>query len=112
MSDVVEKPAAPAVTVTSPANGTDLKVTWTAPDNTGPAITGYRLECTGTDVPEAQCPKDDIAANAIEHTITGLTANKSYRVRLRAKNAEGDGAWSSWVTQSTNKDGNTLPEFH
>ena len=26
-------------------------------------------------------------------------------------NAEGDGSWSSWVTQSTNKEGNTLPTF-
>ena len=113
VSDVTEKPAAPAVTVTSPdtSNSTTLVVTWTAPDNTGPVITGYRLECTGTDVPETQCPKDDIADTAVTHTITGLTANKSYRVRLRAKNAEGDGAWSSWVTQSTNKDGNNPPTF-
>ena len=113
VSDVAEKPAAPAVTVTSPdtSNSTTLVVTWTAPDNTGPAITGYRLECTGTDVPDDQCPKDDIAADAGTHTITGLTANKSYRVRLRAKNAEGDGAWSSWVTQSTNKEDNNLPSF-
>ena len=111
VSDVAEKPAAPLVTVTSPATGTDLTVTWTAPDNTGPAITGYRLECTGTEVPDDQCPKDDIAENAVSHTITGLTANKSYRVRLRAESDEGDGAWSSWVTQSTNKANNSLPTF-
>ena len=114
VSDLAEKPAAPAVTVTSPTNdsNTTLVLTWTAPDNTGPAITGYELECTGTPKPpEAQCPKDDIAANLTTHTITGLTAGKSYRVRLRAKNNEGDGAWSSWVTQPTNKDGNNLPSF-
>ena len=40
VTDVAEKPAAPAVTVTSPANGTTLTVTWDAPGNTGPAITG------------------------------------------------------------------------
>ena len=75
MSDVVEKPAAPLLTVTSPAGGTTLLVTWTAPDNTGPNITGYELECTGTPKPpEAQCPKDDIANDAVDHTITGLTA--------------------------------------
>ena len=113
VSDVAEKPAAPAVTVTSPTtdDNTTLVVTWTAPDNTGPAITSYRLECTGTDVPDDQCPKDDIDAAAVTHNITGLTANKSYRVRLRAKNDEGDGAWSSWVTQSTNKENNNLPTF-
>ena len=110
VSDVAEKPSAPAVTVTSPVSGTDLKVTWTAPDNTGPAITGYRLECTGTDVPDDQCPKD-LDKALVTHTIADLTKGKSYRVRLRAKNDEGDGAWSSWVTQSTNKDSNTLPIF-
>ena len=112
VSDVIEKPAAPAVTVTSPESGTDLVLTWTAPDNTGPAITGYELECTGTPKPPtAQCPKDDIDATTVTHTIASLTAGKSYRVRLRAVNAEGDGVWSSWVTQSTNKTGNALPAF-
>ena len=114
VSDVAEKPAAPTVTVTSPVNGTDLTVTWDEPDNTGPDITGYRLECTGTDVPDDQCPKDlattdDNNDGVGTHTITGLTADKSYRVRVRAENDEGDGAWSSWVTQSTNKEGNQLP---
>ena len=114
VSDVAEKPAAPTVTVTSP-NGTSLTVTWDVPDNTGPAITVYRLECTGTDVPDDQCPTDLATSLVSEgvgtHTITGLTANKSYRVRLRAENPEGDGAWSIWVTQSTNKDDNILPSF-
>ena len=86
------------------------------PDNRGPAITGYRLECTGTDVPDDQCPIDLVPATVVigevgSHTITGLTADKSYRVRLRAKNDEGDGTWSSWVTQSTNKENNVLPTF-
>ena len=114
VSDVAEKPAAPTVTVTSLANGTDLTVTWDEPDNTGPAITGYRLECTGTDVPDDQCPRDldaTVTDRVGTHTITGLTADKSYRVRVRAENDEGDDEWSSWETQSTNKDGNTLPEF-
>ena len=116
VSDVTEKPAAPTLTVTSLANGTDLTVTWDEPDNTGPAITGYRLECTGTDVPDDQCPTDlaiTLVNNGVgEHTITELTADKSYRVRLRADNDEGDGEWSTWVTQSTNKDGNALPSFN
>ena len=116
VTDVAEKPAAPTVTVTSPENGTSLTVTWDAPDNTGPAITGYRLECTGHEVPDDQCPQDPttdlVNTNGVGTvTITELTAEKSYRVRLRAKNDEGDGAWSSWVTQSTNKENNALPTF-
>jgi len=116
VSDVEESPAAPEVTVTSIADGTGLVVTWDEPVNRGPAITGYRLECTGTDVPDEQCPIDLVVTDVVTagvgtHKITGLTANKSYRVRLRAKNDEGDGTWSSWVTQSTNKENNVLPSF-
>ena len=117
VSDVVEKPAAPTVTVTSPdtASNTTLTVTWDVPDNTGPAITDYRLECTGTDVPNDQCPRDiemtAVSGGVGTHTITGLTENKPYQVRVRADNNEGDGAWSTWKRQSTNKANNTLPAF-
>ena len=115
VSDVTEKPAAPTVTVTSPVGGTSLTVTWDAPDNTGPTITGYRLECTGHEVPDDQCPAD-IETTAVtlgvgSHTITDLTAYKEYRVRLRADNDEGQGAWSDWARQFTNKEDNTLPTF-
>ena len=117
VSDVNEKPVAPTVTVTSPDtdSNTTLVVTWDVPDNTGPAITGYSLECTGHEVPDDQCPRDFTDPSAVvtgavgTHTITGLTAAKSYRVRVRADNAEGQGAWSSWVTQSTNKEDNIVP---
>ena len=117
VSDVAEKPAAPTVTVTSPTDGgtTSLVVTWDAPDNTGPAITGYRLECTGHEVPDDQCPQD-IEANVVTngtgtHTIEELTAEKEYRVRMRADNDEGEGTWSSWARQFTNEENNALPTF-
>ena len=115
VSDVDEKPAAPTVTVTSPVNGTSLVVRWDVPTNPGPPITDYRLECTGHEVPDEQCPMDiattTVTDGVVEHTITGLTAFKSYRVRVRADNDEDDGTWSSWTTQLTNKDGNSLPAF-
>ena len=78
VSDVDEKPAAPSVTVTSPTDGTttSLVVTWDEPDNTGPAITGYRLECTGTDVPDDQCPKD-LAANLVDSSTKVGTQHDS-----------------------------------
>ena len=115
VSDVAEKPAAPTVTVTSPASGTTLVVTWDEPANTGPSITGYWLECSGHEVPDDECPAD-IGTTAVRdgvgsHTIMGLTAAKSYRVRMRADNDEGEGTWSSWITQSTNKENNALPTF-
>ena len=90
VSDVVERPVAPTVTVTSPdtANNTTLVATWDEPENTGPTITDYRLECTGTDVTDDQCPTDlgtNLVSNEVgTHNITELTAGTSYRVRLRA----------------------------
>ena len=117
VSDVAEKPVAPTVTVTSPTDGTatSLVVTWDEPANAGPPITGYWLECTGHEVPDDQCPTDIPTTAVIDgvgtHTITGLTEYKSYRVRVRADNVEGDGTWSSWKTQFTNKENNDLPTF-
>ena len=123
VSDVAEKPAAPTVTVTSSTVAADateatLTVTWDKPENIGPSITGYVVECTGDGITATNpCPQPDsgditdLTADVQSYGIEGLTPYKSYRVRVRAKNAEGDGTWSSWVTQSTSKEGNTLPVF-
>ena len=124
VSDVAEKPAAPTVTVTSPevvdgvADAT-LTVTWDRPENMGPAITGYVVECTGEGITaDNPCPQPTgltLTSAVLTHTITvtpkDLTRNNSYRVRVRADNNEGQGAWSSWATQSTSKAGNALPTF-
>ena len=124
VSDVTEKPAAPTVTVTSPpvatgATEATLAVTWDRPENMGPAITGYVVECTGegitTDNPCPQPVSPSLTDAVVSHTITvtpeDLTRNNSYRVRVRADNNEGQGAWSIWVTQSTSKENNALPTF-
>lgn len=121
VSDVTEKPAAPTVTVTSSTVAIDateaaLTVTWDRPENMGPAITGYDVECTGDGITTANpCPQPTtltLTDAVLTHSIPSLTPNKPYRVRVRAENAEGKGAWSIWVTQSTSKKGNTLPVFN
>ena len=120
VSDVIEKPAAPTVTVTSSvvadgATAATLTVTWDRPENLGPAITEYLVECTGDGITTASpCPQPtitDVTLDSQAYSIETLTPNKPYRVRVRAKNVEGDGVWSSWVTQSTSKPGNGLPAF-
>ena len=116
--DVNEVPAAPKVTVTSPAVAADateatLVVTWNMPENTGPVIDGYVVECTGAGItstspcPQPQSPSLTNAEQS--YTITGLTPNSSYRVRVRARNAEGLGTWSTQESQSTSKAGNAIP---
>ena len=126
VSDVVEKPAAPTVTVTSPevdeeATEATLRVTWDKPRNMGPAITSYVVECTGDGITTAnQCTQPgDAISNLNDNTQTyvltltpqDLTRINSYRVRVRADNDEGQGAWSAWVTQSTSKAGNSQPQI-
>ncbi len=110
--DVREPPAAPTVTVTSPTDVTNLIVTWDVPVNTGPDITGYDVEyrqgnaawsddnCRGATDTVDNC--HDIPTGTTDTTITQLTANTSYSVRVRATNGEGDSGWAM-VTGRTNR---------
>ena len=122
VDDILEPPAAPAPpTVVSGAadSTTTLKVIWHAPENTGPAITGYVVQykkSTDTtfviDNVVTQTDTDTVA------TITDLEADTSYQVRVRATNAESQNSddveiapWSLVGTGSTNKAGNGEPSF-
>ena len=117
--DIAEPPAAPTVTVTSPevdavATVATLTVTWDVPENTGPPITGYEVECSGSGVTAGQCPQPISPTpndNVVSYTIADLTPGSSYRVRVRATNDEGAVAWSSQVSQSTSRAGNQIPAF-
>ena len=86
------KPAAPTVTVVS---HTSLSATWTAPTNTGPAITDYDVQyrkgTIGTFTPWPH------TGTTTTTTITGLTAGTSYQVQVRAMSSE-DGPWSAAAT--------------
>ena len=86
------KPAAPTVTV---ASHTSLTATWTAPTNTGPAITDYDVQYRkGTIGTFTPWPHTGITTTT---TITGLTAGTSYQVQVRAMSSE-DGPWSAAAT--------------
>ena len=103
ITDVAEPPRAPDLrSVTPPsANGHDrLQVTWAAAGNAGrPSLSGYRVEyCSGhcKSIQTAWPHHKDLSDGAATATtLTGLSANIRYFVRVRAKNAEGDGAWSN-----------------
>ena len=85
------RPGAPGVTVDRDSV-TSLVVSWAEPDNAGPEIEHYDLRyragATGgwTDGPQ------DVAATTA--TVENLTQDTEYEVQVRARNAEGDGAWS------------------
>ena len=92
------KPDAPTVAATANST-TSLDVTWTAPANAGPAITGYDLRYReGTTGDWDDGPQDQTGLTA---KIGTLAANTSYQVQVRATNDEGDGAWSDSTTGTT-----------
>ncbi len=119
-------PGAPAVTT---INGGDaasaagsLTVNWSAPTATGGSgIIDYDLryfQGTADPTDEADWVEDGEAAGlpglvtTTSATITGLKANTSYRVQVRAANAAGEGPWSASGDGSTitsTKSGNNAP---
>ncbi len=111
-------PPQPVVQVATPAtNGHErLEVRWTMPDNTGrPALEGFRVEyCSGTikhgcSPGSAWTGQAVTGGAAVSTTLTGLQADTLYLVRVRAHNAEENGAWSALANGRTNAAPNTAP---
>ena len=96
VTDVNEPPGAPAAPTLSAATPTSLAVNWVAPANTGPAITDYDVQYReGSSGPFTDASYDGVGT---VHEITGLTADTSYQVQVRATNPEGTGPWSATAT--------------
>ncbi|MCY4530598.1 MAG: cadherin domain-containing protein, partial [Chloroflexi bacterium] len=123
VNDVDEPPAAPAApTVVSGKDGTpsdeaeesttSLFVVWHAPENTGPSALDYEVQYKKST--ETDFGTTGVSPNATQRTatITGLDADTSYDVRVRATNGENDSHvnWSFVGTGSTNKEGNSPPQ--
>ena len=100
-----EAPGRPGDPEVSAASATSLRVTWTAPDNTGPAITDYDVRYRAG----GGWSDGGHAGTATSATLTGLAENTAYQVQVRATNDEGTGAWSPSGTGRT--DANAAPSF-
>ena len=86
------QPDAPTLT----AGNTQIEVEWTAPANNGAAITDYDVEYRqGSSGNYTDWPHSGTTLNT---TITGLTNDQSYEVRVRASNSAGAGPWSDAAT--------------
>ena len=107
-----EAPAAPTVTVTSPLTADDpgLVSDLGSAENTAPRP--LPMTCsTARAAPPSQTitvqpaggPITATTITGTTTTITGLDADTSYSVQVRAKNDEGTSAWSRLVTVKTNK---------
>ena len=71
-----------------------LDVTWGAPTElNGRAVTGYQVEYSTNGTSSWTTASSSIASNATSYTISGLTAQTSYYVRVAAKHAGGLSAY-------------------
>ena len=98
-------PAAPSV-MAIPGSTDSVRVTWDEPDNDGPPITDYDVNCLN-------CP-EILSHDGADRSmiITGLTPGTRYDVQVRARNAEGHSDWSRSGTGTPNADvTNQVPIF-
>ena len=104
-----EKPVAPSAPSVSSASATSLNVTWSAPENAGPAITDYDYRHRTTSPVGNWTEITNTTITGLSATIGSLAEDTSYDVQVRATNDEGTGDWSPSGTGST--DANAAPAF-
>ena len=101
--DMTESPSAPSVPTVTPANATpqQLSVSWSAPTNTGPAITDYDVQYRTTGPPAGTWQDAGFTGIGTSTTLMGLTQGTAYQVQVRATSPEGTGSWSTSGTATT-----------
>ena len=109
VTDVDEPPSAPAMPTISSVTASGFTVTWTAPANTGPAITDYAVQYRVSG--DRAWTNAGHSGTVTSVTVTGLTVGTAYEVRVRATNAEGTSAWSGTATATITTAPNAAPTF-
>ena len=92
VEDVDEPPGRPEAPTISGETADSLTVSWSEPDNTGPAISDYDVQYR---------EKDKGSFNPATHqgpgqtlTLSDLEPGTAYEVQVRARNEEGTSGWS------------------
>jgi hypothetical protein len=91
--DYPNAPTKPSATVVGP---TSVSVSWSAPGDSGPAITGYQINDTNTTTSTTAtnvCPSS-VTSTTVTCTVTGLTTGDTYTFTVAAINIVGTGAFS------------------
>lgn len=94
-------PSAPGKPTISATGSTSIALTWNAPSNTGGSpIKEYAVDYyLGSSISGTATTIAGITSRS--RTITGLASGTTYTFRIRARNANGWGAWSSSATAKT-----------
>ena len=97
----VPNPSAPAAPMVTASTDTAVVLVWFEPADTGPAVNdydiGYRRRGTTA---WTTWPHTGTTRTA---TITGLTADATYEIRVRARSPEGTSKWSTTTTAATSQ---------
>ena len=108
VTDELEPPSAPDKPTIADTGRNSVTVQWTAPANTGPELRDYdgQYRIAGQGAFE---PGWDRIGAVNEATIGGLSEDTGYEVQVRARTAEGVGAWSESAEARTGT--NQAPVF-
>ena len=100
-------PTAPSLTAR--ANGaSEIKLSWTKPDDRGSDITGYDLQ-QSDDGNNWHFLGGSISAGDLEYVHTGLSGGTTKHYRIRAVNGNGEGEWSASRSARTDAGGPDAP---
>jgi len=100
LTDANEAPDAPAAPTVTGASSTSVSVSWTAPDTSGkPDINGYDVQYQTSSA--SSWTNHTFTGTGTSTTISSLTAGTTYNVQVKAKNDEGNSAWSASGSGST-----------
>ena len=109
-------PGAPESLAAAPGGDTSIELTWDPPaDNGGRVVASYRIEVSEDVTPlvwqELEATHDTEVNGAIDTSYEhiGLEPGTTRHYRVRAKNSEGDGAWSGSVEAETTSGAPSAP---
>ena len=98
-------PAAPTIHSVSRGTGS-LTVSWNAPNTScGGTIDRYNLRYS-LDQDDAAWTEVQGPSSGLSHTVSGLSADTTYRVQAQAVNEHGAGPWSGTFVASTASESN------
>ena len=93
-------PAKPGTPVASYVQSTSLSLSWSAVSGNGATVSDYQIAYRLIGSPTWSTAEDPISSTTAS-LVTGLSAGKSYEMRVRGKTAVGYGAWSTTLNVST-----------
>jgi hypothetical protein len=104
--DILQPPTGLVATAVSPS---EIDLSWSAPQNNGGSISGYKIERSHDDGLHWGTIKSDTGSSATSYSNIGLPANTTYTYRVSAINPAGPSSPSN-TASATTLSGVTIPQ--